>query len=74
MHSDKRKVVARCSICKRMDIKRNMVTAGLSLQSSSWIGLAHLLCIKQYNKTNKHKYSILEYDENDKFLGEVTPI
>ena len=74
MDSDKGEVPARCSICKNMDRGKNLVTVGLSLQSSSWIGSAHLFCIKQYNKSHKYKYSILEYDEKDKYLGEVTPI
>ena len=63
-----------CPICKKMDRRKNMVTTGLSLQKSSWIGSAHLFCIKHYNKNHLYKYSILEYDENDKFMGEVTPI
>jgi hypothetical protein len=65
---------ARCPICKKIDRRKNIVPVVLFLQKSSWIGSAHLFCIKQYNKNHQYKYSILEYDENDKFLGEVTPI
>ncbi len=44
------------------------------LKQGTWVGKAHLKCIKKYNQTYKEKYSIREYDEQGKFLGTVTPI
>ena len=63
-----------CRICKQLDKSKNMVTATVTFQEVTWAGSAHLSCIKKYNKIHKEKYSICEYDENDKFLGTVTPI
>ena len=66
----------KCPICKKWDKRKNLVNAKHELNDSPWIGSAHSYCIRQYNKIKTHlfKYSILEYDENDKFLGEVTAI
>ena len=63
-----------CRICKLWDKNKNLVTATVTLQEVTWAGSAHLNCIKKYNKIHKQQYSICEYDENDKFLGTVTPI
>jgi hypothetical protein len=75
-----------CPICKQWDKAKNMVSAtiegvpcrdnktGKILQNATWMGKAHVKCIENYNKTHEPKYSIREYDENNKFLGETTPI
>jgi hypothetical protein len=75
----------KCPICKQWDKAKNMLPATLKnarfidsetkkLKQGSWMGKAHLECIKKYNQTHQEKYSIREYDENGKFLGKVTPI
>ena len=63
-----------CRICKQLDKSKNMVTATVTFQEVTWAGSAHLSCIKKYNKSHKSKYNFLVYDENGKFVGEVTPI
>jgi hypothetical protein len=74
-----------CPICRKSDKYRNMVTASISQKPYvnnetgeqghySWQGQAHLECIRKYNRTNEPKYSILEYDEKNKYVGEATPI
>ena len=75
-----------CPICKEWDTVDNMLPAtlesvpcencqtGKASKKSTWLGKAHLFCVKEYNKKNKQKYSIQVYDETEKFLGQVTPI
>ena len=67
-------VSAICRICSLWDKNKNMITSAITDQEVTWAGSAHLSCIKKYNKIHKQKYSICEYDETGKFLGEVTPI
>ena len=67
-------ISAICRICRLGDKNKNMITSTITDQEVTWTGSAHLSCIKKYNKIHKHKYSICEYDETGKFLGEVTPI
>ena len=74
MDVDCGEIPAICRICKQWDKSKNLVTATITLQEVTWAGSAHLSCIKKYNKIHKQKYSICEYDENDKFLGTATPI
>jgi len=75
-----------CPICNEWDAVDNMLPStlesvpcencqtGKASKKSTWLGKAHLFCIKEYNKKNKQKYSIQVYDEKEKFLGQVTPI
>ncbi len=74
-----------CPICKQWDKAKNMVPAEISgvplrddtnkiHQNATWFGQAHLKCIEKYNESHEPKYSIREYDEKDKFLGNATPI
>lgn len=67
-------VFAHCPICKKSNKRKNMVLAKIKLGKGVWAGKAHLQCIKKHNKRCKYKFSILEYDETGKFLGEATPI
>jgi len=46
----------------------------VSATHESWLGEAHLERIRKYNQTHESKYSIREYNENGKFMGEVTPV
>jgi len=51
-----------------------MVPATIQVSKGTWLGKAHLQCIKKYNKTHDTKYSIREYAEDGKFLGKATPV
>ena len=55
-----------CHICNKVDKNANLVPATITRKDITWAGSAHLDCIKKYN--------FLVYDENGKFVGEVTPI
>ena len=74
MDIDSGEIPAICRICKLWNNNKNLVTVTVTLQGVTWAGFAHLSCIKNYNKIHKQKYSICEYNENDKFLGTATPI
>ena len=75
-----------CPICKQWDKDKNMVPAtiknvsfidnetGKEKKNATWFGRAHVKCIEKYNKTHEPKYSIREYDEKNKYLGQATPI
>ncbi len=63
-----------CHICNKVDKNANLVPATITRKDVTWAGSAHLDCIKKYNKSHKQKYNFLVYDENNKFVGEVTPI
>ena len=67
-------VPAICHICNKWDENENLVPATITRHDVTWAGSAHLDCIKKYNKSHKSKYNFLVYDENGKFVGEVTPI
>ena len=74
MDIDSGEIPAICRICKQWDNNKNLVTSTVTFQEVIWAGSAHLSCIKKHNKIHKQKYSICEYDENEKFLGTATPI
>ena len=63
-----------CHICNKWDENENLVPATTTRHDVTWAGSAHLDCIKKYNKSHKSKYNFLVFDENGKFVGEVTPI
>jgi hypothetical protein len=63
-----------CPICRQRDNAENMVPAKIKIAHTSWIGKAHIRCIQKYNETYEPKYSIREYSEEGKFLGESQPI
>jgi len=68
------KVPTMCQVCSKWDKNENLVPATITRKDVTWAGSAHLDCIKKYNKSHKQKYNFLVYDENGKFVGEVTPI
>ena len=74
MSNDYGEIPAICNICHKWDKNENLVPATITRKDVTWAGSAHLDCIKKYNKSHKKKYNFLVYDENGKFMGEVTPI